>query len=630
MATAREVEDSFDDSRCLRVNCQINLATYTTTETYNLQDVRDFIDRNHGNINIDQRNEEGQTALMRACLDRNKEVVEFLLEKGADPNLRCLREGNTALHFLSQSRPCCDTESETDLEDWEPLLDKVSEAESSCKDFLTRESQDDTYNRLIMKYCLDEKYCQCTVFKKQKRSARIIDTLILQYGALIQINNDGLTPADIAGLHRKLSTVLHYINQDYIPESEQRRALEIMGSSFMMKDEYEKAYHAFTMAMENREGSGTVSMTIQRSQFESCLGRTESRSFSDLRKINGDKYAMKIQGILVADRVLPDSLKSEYVYERLVDYGYSLLFHWDTLNDAFKVFTECLCLERKGLLPIGRVLLSLMYSISQATSSPGLHRCIPQYVTLLCQSLQVYVDVISEASVENLTSHIQDVLTNLSMTLYSFTNHLCRVKDVQCVVEPVTKMIKVIWRRIDKHSVSRDPYKHLTNSVCHKLLCDMITHFRYYHDFEENKYTCNCFKQVLARLVQVEGALDVDMRGDTLLHSLVGLVSFGEIQMIADIAALFLKYGCPHRVKNIQGKMPIDIVQEEATGLQNGFRQELTILYDALSPATLTLQELSIRTILRYDIRYWGNLPGKLCSLIDERFLEGYDPWEVT
>ncbi|XP_041479578.1 uncharacterized protein LOC121427306 [Lytechinus variegatus] len=617
MAASREEPLNGSSVQCPMVDCQINLVTYITTEMYNLQDIRDFINRNHGNINIDQRNEEGQTALMRACLDRNKEVVEFLLEKGANPNLRCLREGNSALHFLSQSRPCCDIESETDLEDWEPILDNVSEAESSCKDFLTRESQDDTYNRLIMKYCLDEKYCQCTVFKKQKRSARIIDTLILQYGALIQINNDGLTPADIAGLHRKLSTVLHYINQDYIPKSEQRRALEIIGSSFMMKDEYEKAYKAFTMALEKcYDNPDTEQGNIKKSELEHCLGRSECRSLHDLRRINGDKYAMRVEGMLVADRVLPNSLKEEFIYERLVDYGYSLLFLWDTLDAGFRVFTKCLCLECKGCLPVGRVLLSLRYIISQATSSPSLHRFIPQYVSLLCQSLEYYIDVIRQVNVKNLKSHIQEILINLSKILYSFTDSLCSVQGVECVIQPVVQMIKVIWSRLDRASVSRDPYRHLTNSVCHKLLCDMVAHFRYYYDFEENRYTCHCFKQVLVHLVQVEGASDIDINGDTLLHSLMGLVFSGEIQMVQDIALLFLRYGCSYNLRNNRGKRPIDVAQEEAFSLDDCYLSDLTGLYILLSPTVLTLQEITIRTILRCNIPYQDKLPRKLCSMV--------------
>lgn len=49
---------------------------------------------------VDARNN-GQTALMVACMHSHKRVMERLLLAGANANLQCEHTGNTALHFLA-------------------------------------------------------------------------------------------------------------------------------------------------------------------------------------------------------------------------------------------------------------------------------------------------------------------------------------------------------------------------------------------------------------------------------------------------------------------------------------------------------------------------------------------------
>ena len=74
--------------------------------------------------------------------------------------------------------------------------------------------------------------------------------------------------------------------------------------------------------------------------------------------------------------------------------------------------------------------------------------------------------------------------------------------------------------------------------------------------------------------------------------------------------------------------MPLDIAQEEASSLEDSYLPHLTELYSVLSPTVLTLQELTLRTILKFNIYYQDRLPRKLCSILQELFVDDCDPGE--
>lgn len=52
-----------------------------------------------GNVDIDQANKEGMTALMHAASNGHLDTVRLLLEKEADPCIQTTEIGNTALFY---------------------------------------------------------------------------------------------------------------------------------------------------------------------------------------------------------------------------------------------------------------------------------------------------------------------------------------------------------------------------------------------------------------------------------------------------------------------------------------------------------------------------------------------------
>jgi ankyrin repeat protein len=54
------------------------------------------------NKNINEKDQEGRTALIHAAINGKAEIVSLLLENGADPNIADLANGHTALHSAVQ------------------------------------------------------------------------------------------------------------------------------------------------------------------------------------------------------------------------------------------------------------------------------------------------------------------------------------------------------------------------------------------------------------------------------------------------------------------------------------------------------------------------------------------------
>lgn len=638
----------------------------TDREIESLGCVKKFVKNHQGAVNLDQRNEHGQTALMLACRERNSRVVKFLLENGADPNLRCTKEGNTALHYVCEIPEYGNTESETDdEEDWR-LVTSEDEEEANggnaalsrtkclqfphgvccCSEgFASLKANDkgihfvrlkNTKQNVAVTQKLHEEYGVevfendegklTYMFKIEKRSVTIIDLLISKYGATVQVNNDGLNPVHIAALICKRSTVQHFVRSDYIPKAEQVRALEMLGASLLLNDDYNPAYEALADAIEKRsEDLDHVMVKNYASEFEHCFGRRECQTLGDLNRIEANRKAWKEEGFLVADRVVPDALKPKYVYGKLLQHAYDILLYRTTMVKAFKVFSCCLSLEARGQLPPGHVLVFLNFSVHNAASSPSLHKLIPQYVDFLCSILGGYVEVAEKMSCARLSESVRDLLGDLSEFLYSFTKHHSRVKGIDCVLEPACKMIKAIWSKIPKQAVPDDHnwrYRR-TLSVCHNVLRDVVAHFSHNYDFRSNRDICFSYKWILVHLVQVEGASYIHRNGNTMLHTLMDLVHSGELQMVLDIARLLVRHGCPTHMRNLEGKTPTEIAEEESEKLEDRHLPQLVELYSLLSPSIVpSLQELTVRTILCRGIPYKDELPLKLCELVEDNFLD--------
>ena len=68
----------------------------------NVNDIEDFLTKHSENVDLNEYNEEGRTALQQSCFEGNLQLAQVLVRFGADSRLTT-REGFSALHIAAFS-----------------------------------------------------------------------------------------------------------------------------------------------------------------------------------------------------------------------------------------------------------------------------------------------------------------------------------------------------------------------------------------------------------------------------------------------------------------------------------------------------------------------------------------------
>ena len=574
-----------------------NLATFMwNKDNFTLVDVQEYF--KSGVVDVDERNEHGQTGLMLACQLADKDIVKFLVEKGANPNLTCSQRGNTALHYACEYTIYDD---DGEVKDWE-TMEEITQSENAS--------------------------VESTTFLQEKKPIDVIDFLDseCECNAILVKNNDGLNCVELAALNRKLHTVAYCVSKEWLTLPDQIRVMEILGMFEVLDGDKKNAYKCLFKAIKLRNKNPNNPLTKDHeSLLESCLGKAECKNLEELKTITTDKHAFKAEAFLIGDRVLPPQLKSEHVYGRLAQYGYDLLSRRKTMEKAFTVFSGCLQLEQKDLMPVGRVLMFIMFSIRRAaTTNHALYKVIPQFLYPIYKVLNDYVEVVQQVNQSSLATQLESIVDDLACILFDVTAEFSSLKVTGEVLEPTIAMVTIMRSRVPKPP---DLKLHDTFSVSHHILCTLVAQLCNNDFFVETEYKCNRFKWLLARLIQVEGVHDITTSGNSMLHNLMRLVSSGEFQLVCDLTKLILRHGCRPDTKNNDGQTPMDIAKEQVGHLDSDDDYEgsqIRELFNLLKGPVMvhSLQELAARTIFCHRIPYEGILPDRVQDVLKDDILK--------
>ena len=248
--------------------------------------VRKYVGQHGKNLmTTDERDKNGRTPLMIACLHGNKDAVEYLLELGGGVNAECAQLKNTPLHYTCK---------------WEDNGDAYGSS----------------FWRHDLKASMPEKVA--------------IAKILLDHGAVYKANSIGLTPICYAGLHqmRPLVDLLgeeleSKVTADASLTKEKVKGLELMGTAYVL-DRYSISYTlAHSCMLEAKQlyltclhsaPSGETSCEV-----EKLFKRKECNTVEELESLGKDEDAIQVEGFLLGARVIPDELKPQYYWDALLE-----------------------------------------------------------------------------------------------------------------------------------------------------------------------------------------------------------------------------------------------------------------------------------------------------------------------
>ncbi|XP_030852141.1 uncharacterized protein LOC115918143 [Strongylocentrotus purpuratus] len=540
---------------------------------------------------IDVRNKEGQTPLMLACLTGLEDVVKFLLANGANPNSNNLMKGNTPLHF-------------------------------AC---MIEETEEEEYMHLSRRRYMPKKWIATKVS---------IVKLLLKYGASVQKNLDGWTPACVAACYMFEDIVDFFLLiDDGSPLEDKITVSQILGVSQATLDEPALiAFHYFRRAIELQQEAGVITGQAGTSELALCFSKLSLTEFHTLEEIKSDELsenALKAHAFLVGERLFPLSLKQRYLYPALTEFASLLMFQEDMVEGGFQIFSCTLGFERSGELQLGTVLGHIasnyedhcVYHDGKKAPQPLVRQ---RAQDLLCaydsvvNGVNVHIDSMS-GMCHSLIDSFGDILFAEVFSGFGFD-------DLKSTLEDVEKSMRIIQGRA--FGERQDEYLKMP-SVAHKimkLLLELLDRGRCIIDRSHLLKVKFLLLRVLLwdnvsyQDVLPDGAsYEDESGGNTLLHFVAYFtysVEYMEcIQDLAqDLALVLLRHGCPLDAVNAVGFTATDVLRDGRHEDQN-----INLIQTMVSPPTtvLRLEEAAARVVLRHKINYQDVLPLTLRELVD-------------
>nr|XP_054764514.1 protein fem-1 homolog B-like [Lytechinus pictus] len=529
---------------------------------------------------LDVPDVDGKTPLMLACLKGLENVVKFLLENGANPNSKSLKEGNTPLHYACMLEDVVGTD-----------------------------------------------YFQKQLYKqKEGRTPQIsIIKLLVKHGAAVQNNLDGWTPSCIAAFYLLKDFVDYFLSMgDGVTKEEKIKASAILGvvSATVGRNPTEDAFGFLYRAIELQVGSGFEKGDNEPSELAACFSHIslrECRTLDEIRSVESSESALKAHAFLFGERLFPPSLKQRYLYPSLVYFAYLIMYLEEDVERGFQIFSYVLELERHGGAIPGTVLLQLAnaYNFQRVFHAFG-DEPEPLVRQLSKDMLHSYIQVLENTHIDCLMDLCQILVERFSLIVFSEAESYSGPDVFKSTLRDIENLMSIIRCRIHRE-------KPAEFSKMPSLTFEIMSHVKSRDGCV--LFDCESFSRpfMLVRIrylvlwaLQYDGASYQHRRsGNTLLH-LLAMSTFAAVyngcvtrvmRCIKDLAEAFVHHGCPIDAVNSDRETARDIMQN--VGLT---RSNFKLIETVMSPpiTVLQLQELAARVIIRHKINYKNVLPTRL------------------
>ena len=542
--------------------------------------------KQHGEMTVDEGDEEGRTPLMIACVIGNKEVVDYLLKLGAGVNTECSRLRNTSLHYVCE-----------------------------CKDDISHVAE---------------------------RVA--IAKLLFNHGAEYKANSLGLTPVCYAGWHRMRELVNLFADElvskvGGIMTNEKIKGLEFLAVSYTIGERYFYRYRyesvAYSCMLEAKQLRVRIHSPCNSERScevdrEKLVKRNECSTVEELERLRDNSDAILSESILIGARIIPVQLKSRYRYwNRLLEFGNSR----EDFSQTCSIISFLIRAENTTKLSLFKILDSFIESMWRGNHMSQKFSDLNDLMTVcfdyLLSTWSTY------GGEERVHDAVVEILINAALCsrgehceFESLTTTVIRIlklfkKDEQCTKQKDLKFFPA-WTMIDIL-----PYR----------ICEGISGGPEGRLGELDEGEIHRIKHAFTQFLYLDDASCMSCKsstGETLLHNYA--VNFVKnknyyrdnvFELILFIIRMTIRHGCPVDAQNDDGFTAKDLAlkcikehnpaygTDETLRLCTGFEKHaprIVRLLDIFSAPSfvLPLEELAARVVLKWKIPYRDHLPSTL------------------
>lgn len=250
---------------------------------------------------IEIANRHGHTCLMIACYKGHYDIAKYLLKCGADINRKSVK-GNTALHDCAESG-----------------------------------------------------------------SLKILQ-MLLEHGAKIDVDSCGMTPLLSAAVTGHAPIVEFLISQESCKQDEKVNALELLGATYVdKKRDMMPALVYWRRAMQIRYENPIFPLEkpLVQSPIAAYVNATEVRTFGQLEDLISDPDAMRMQALLVRERILGPGHPDTAYYIRYRGAAYADIGNFDR---CIQLWMYALDVQQKVLEPLSPMTQSSLLSFAELFS----------------------------------------------------------------------------------------------------------------------------------------------------------------------------------------------------------------------------------------------------------------------
>ncbi|XP_071478101.1 protein fem-1 homolog A-like [Diadema antillarum] len=522
-------------------------------ELAGLESIQNYLAHHTKEGVVDTTASDGRTALIIACEKGQEDIVRFLLESGANPNVSSPRSGDTPLHATCRKHP-----------DWR------------------QDIAEETRNKIAQ--------------------------TLLQHGATFRENRAGLTPVHVAALSRFASVVEFLMSQcsgSGMKELDEVTSLELLGFSLYMDKWHNHAYNTLCKVISKRCHVPEIAADPELEAIFQC---TEKYSLTDVKAMKEDKHAMHVQWFLIGDRVVPEGAKGEYLFRPMADFASECMQH-DKSSVGYNIFKYILLCESKSNAVLGTVIegISPLFGVS-------LDKIDPSIVARGCEVVTEYQNVIQHVSQSCLIEQGPHLLEIFGELIFDFAFYFSEPELLESMIKTAGKVITKVRTAFSPSDLDKYTAGSLTFHVMGKLAEAYVDNM-YSGMTRQSLNRVKRVLCKLLWYDDVTYVDDKNNTMLHLLAYSTSLAR--DSSFIVDLARILIRHGCPVDKINDEDGTPVNILTEDDGFCSDDEdSKELADMLGRTSSIT-TLEEMAARAVLQNKIPYHEVLPEKICEMID-------------